>query len=119
MRIISIFWLISCVTPEQIRVFRKSKGLTQTALGALCGVGKASVSDWESGKSRPSGAARLLLAEYMSGHRCILPLTEQEERLLDENVRKGNFASREDFLAACLIHLIKHGGFDRPPRSGR
>ena|GEM_PF-3189661 len=100
------------MTPAEIKTFRKSKGLTQSDLGRLCGVGKRSVSDWEAGKNKPSGGARLLLEEYMTGARCLVPLSADEEKLLDENVRKGGFASREAFLAASLIYLIKHGGFE-------
>jgi len=48
----------------------------------------------------------------MTGARCLVPLSADEEKLLDENVRKGGFASREAFLAASLIYLIKHGGFE-------
>ncbi len=99
------------MTPEKIRAFRKSKHLTQTELGELCGVTKASVSGWEIGRTQPSGAALRLLKEYMLGQRCILPLTAGEEALLDEAVRKGNYADREAFLSASLLHLIKHGKF--------
>lgn len=95
--------------PHQIRAFRKQKGLNQEALGALCGVGKSTVSEWESGKSRPSGSAAILLRDYLSGTRCLVPLTSKEERLLDEAVERGGFAGREEFLAACLVHLIRHG----------
>ncbi len=99
------------MTPEKIHAFRKSKKLTQSELGELCGVKKMSVSSWETGRTQPSGAARRLLEEYMLGQRCILPLTAGEEALLDEAVRKGDYADREAFLSASLLHLIKHGKF--------
>lgn len=102
------------MTPAEIKAFRKSKGISQEELGRLCGVGKSAVSQWESGSTEPAGAARLLLDDYVSGRRSIVPLTAQEERLLDENVQRGNFPSREDFLAASLIHLIRNGTFDVP-----
>ena len=104
------------MTPHDIKAFRKRKGLSQSELGDLCGVGKSAVSQWESGNSEPTGGARKLLEDYISGARCIVPLTEQEERLLDENVQRGNFGSREDFLTSSLVHLIRHGSFDLPLR---
>ena len=104
-------------TPEEIKAFRKRKGLSQLEFGKLCGVGKSAVSQWESGTTEPTGGALVLLQDYMSGNRCIVPLTDQEERLLNENVQKGNFASREDFLSASLVHLIRHGNFDVPTRN--
>ena len=106
------------MAPEEIKAFRKRKGLSQEELGKLCGVGKSAISQWESGNTEPTGGARLLLEDYVSGRRCIVPLTEQEERLLDENVQRGNFSSREDFLAASLVHLIRHGRFEVPLQPG-
>lgn len=103
------------VEAQDIRDFRKHKGLSQEALGQLCGVKKSTVSEWESGKSRPSGSAAILLGDYLSGKRCLVPLTSKEERLLDEAVQRGGFNGREDFLAACLMHLIRHGGIDNVP----
>lgn len=100
--------------PEEIRSFRKQKGLSQEAFGELCGVRKSTVSEWESGKSKPSGSAAILLEEYLSGNRCLVPLTTREERILDEAVQRGNFSSREEFLVACLTHLIRNGDIDSP-----
>lgn len=97
------------MNPDHIRSFRKQKGLSQEALGELCGVRKSTVSEWESGKSNPSGSAAILLGEYLSGTRALVPLTTAEERLLDEAVQRGNFSNREEFLAACLMHLIRNG----------
>lgn len=106
-------------TPEAIKAFRKRKGLTQIELGKLCGVGKSAVCLWESGESAPSGAAKLLLEDFLSGRRCIVPLTEQEERLLDEGVKRGNFADRADYLACAVGHLIMHGSFAVSPTIGQ
>lgn len=39
---------------ERIRMFRRQKGLTQTELGIILGVGQRAVSFWESGVSHPS-----------------------------------------------------------------
>ena len=97
------------MNPDHIRSFRKQKRLSQEALGELCGVRKSTVSEWESGKSKPSGSAALLLTEYIEGTRSLVPLTTAEERLLDEAVQRGNFSNREEFLAACLMHLIRNG----------
>ena len=105
------------MTPDEIKTFRKSKGLSQEELGKLCGVGKSAVSLWESGGNVPAGSAKVLLEEFMNGTRCILPLTQAEEQLLDRNVHEGNFATREDFLAASLVHLLRHGGFDVPTKT--
>jgi transcriptional regulator with XRE-family HTH domain len=114
----SIFLLgFSAMTPDEIKRFRKSKGLSQEELGKLCGVGKSAVSLWESGGNVPAGSAKVLLEEFMGGTRCIVPLTQAEEQLLDRNVHEGNFVSREDFLAASLVHLLRHGGFDVPTKT--
>ncbi len=104
------------MTPEEIRRFRKAKALSQEELGRLCGVTKSAVSQWEKGVNGPTGSALILLEEFLSGTRCIVPLTQQEEKLLDQNVQQGNFATREDFLAASLVHLLRHGSFDVPVR---
>jgi transcriptional regulator with XRE-family HTH domain len=100
---------------KAIKAFRKQKGLNQEQLGKLCGVRKSTVSEWESGKARPSGSAALLLETYVSGDRCVVPLTDKEERLLDEGVQRGNFKNREEFLATCLVHLIREGDLPRVP----
>jgi DNA-binding XRE family transcriptional regulator len=39
---------------ERIRNARKSRGMTQAELGAALSVGKATVSNWESGRTMPS-----------------------------------------------------------------
>jgi transcriptional regulator with XRE-family HTH domain len=98
------------ISPQEIRRFRKLNGLSQDELGRRCGVRKSSVSEWELGKSSPSGAAALLLEGYLRDERNPLPLTKRQELLLDEAVRRGSFDSREEFLAACLSLLIRNNG---------
>lgn len=57
------------MSPAEISAFRKLKGLSQTELGKLCGVGNSAISQWESGATQPTGPAKKLLQEYMSGQR--------------------------------------------------
>lgn len=92
---------------RRIRHFRKRHGLTQEELGRLCGVNPSSVGRWESGQAVPEGATWLLLRGLLDGSRNFRPLTRPEERLLDEAVVRGGFATRESFLSACLLDLLK------------
>ena len=51
------------MSPNEILVLRKELGWTQADLGDAVGVGKASVSLWESGAQTPSGSAEILLGQ--------------------------------------------------------
>lgn len=104
------------MSPSEIKDFRKRKGLTQEELGKLCGVGKSSVSQWESGTTDPSGSARVILEEFLSGIRAIIPLTPLEDRLLDELVERHGVANREDLLKKLVLEAI---ATNPPPKSGR
>lgn len=43
----------------------------------------------------------------MNGQIAIIPLTQLEEKLLDEAVSRGRFASRHDYLASALLEVIR------------
>lgn len=49
------------MTAEEVRALRKSLGATQGDLAKAVGVRRATVSDWETGKSEPFGAALKML----------------------------------------------------------
>jgi len=49
------------MTPKQIKVLRIKLGLSQQAFSNRLGVGVATVSRWETGKTRPSPMAIKLL----------------------------------------------------------
>ena len=91
---------------EKIRAFRASKGLTQEELGKLCGVGKSSVSQWESGVTEPSGPSRVILEDYLSGDRALIPLTPLEEKLLNELLERSGLESREELLKKLVLDAI-------------
>lgn len=50
------------MTPVEIRDLRQRLGLTQRALGELCGVKRITVEKWERGEYRPSGPSLLHLS---------------------------------------------------------
>lgn len=49
------------LSPDKIEEYRKKKGLTQQAFASALGVRVATVSDWEAGKVRPTGTAKIVL----------------------------------------------------------
>lgn len=97
--------------PNEIKELRAEKKLSMEALGTLCGVTKATVSRWEKGDRNPSGAALLRLKELSRGDIVPVTFTDLELKLLDENVRKGGFRNREDYLTSSLKHMIQYGSF--------
>jgi transcriptional regulator with XRE-family HTH domain len=104
---------------ESIKALRLEKKMTQSQLGDICGVEKASVSKWEKGKNRPSGAALKILKSLAIGDLVISRVSDLELKLLDENVRAGAFTTREEYLTVSLKHLLLHGKFlTLPPRGG-
>lgn len=48
--------------PRSFHEARKRRGLSHERLASLIGASRVSISQWESGKHRPSGAARSMLA---------------------------------------------------------
>lgn len=95
------------VNPEQIQAWREAKGIDRKSLAALTNVSPATVANWELGRNQPHGAARDRLEKMMSGEVSVMPLTPQEERLLDELVARGGFENREAFLTQKLLEAIK------------
>lgn len=106
------------IAPEEIKRFRQRHGLTQHQLGRLCGVSQSAVVRWESLAGVASDSTAILLQELLDGTRNLTPLTAAEERLLNEIVARGNFRSREAFLNACLIELLKEREIAAAFRSG-
>ena len=68
---------------RRLRMARRSKGLSQVALGDLIGASQATVADWETGKTRPRHETlkRLLLALDLS----LLELMPDMPRTVSEN----------------------------------
>lgn len=68
---------------RRLRMARRSKGLSQVALGDLIGASQATVADWETGKTRPRHETlkRLLLALDLS----LLELMPDMPRTASEN----------------------------------
>jgi transcriptional regulator with XRE-family HTH domain len=90
-----------------LRVWRKRKGLRREDVAAACHVSAAAVHNWESGRSNPHSAVLPILEKLISGQIAVIPLTAVEERLLDESVQRGEFDSREEFLATALTEVIR------------
>jgi transcriptional regulator with XRE-family HTH domain len=53
----------------RIRELRKAKGLTLQQLADVFGISRASVSEWESGRSKPDGGRLLKLADVLDERR--------------------------------------------------
>lgn len=49
---------------ERIRDLRKANDLTQTEFGKLFGIGKTTVSSWETGNSSPSDEIKMLICKH-------------------------------------------------------
>lgn len=56
------------MTAADIRAIRRALSLSTTALAELVGVSRRTVEDWEQGRFRPSGPARILLSKLMEDH---------------------------------------------------
>lgn len=52
--------------PERIKELRKAANLTQQELGALFGVAKNTVSQYESGRSTPNDEIKIAMANYFN-----------------------------------------------------
>lgn len=57
---------------QEIRYYRKKKGLTQTAFGALFGMSKQAVYSWETGLYSPDISVLLKMADFFQIPSCIL-----------------------------------------------
>lgn len=57
---------------QVIRYYRKKKGLTQTAFGALFGMSKQAVYSWETGLYSPDISVLLKMADFFQIPICIL-----------------------------------------------
>ena len=52
--------------PDRLKELRKSKKLTQTELGKILGVGKTTISMYETNNSTPNDEIKLKIAEYFN-----------------------------------------------------
>jgi len=48
---------------------RTELGLSQAQLAELLGIDQSSISNWETGKTKPSGPSRMLLQRLLAEHR--------------------------------------------------
>lgn len=55
-------------TPEDFISARKSLGLNQPAFADAVGVDQGTISKWETGKAKPSGPAKKLIARMLDDH---------------------------------------------------
>lgn len=90
-----------------LRAWRKRKGLRREDIATACHVSAMAVYNWESGRSNPHPAVLPTLERLMSGQIAVVPLTQVEEDILDEAVKRGQFESREAYLAASLTEVIR------------
>jgi transcriptional regulator with XRE-family HTH domain len=107
------------IRPEEVRRFRRERRLSQQRLGQLCGVAQSTVFRWEAGEP-PSGPAAIVLRQLLTPETTkagdgngsgnpVPTLTAAEDRLFNELIQRGNFPSRQDYLAAALTQLILQG----------
>ncbi|MBS5982331.1 helix-turn-helix domain-containing protein [Clostridium butyricum] len=52
--------------PDRLKQLRKSNNLTQTELGKILGVGKTTISMYETNNSTPNDEIKLKIAEYFN-----------------------------------------------------
>lgn len=79
---------------------RKARGITQETLGFEVGVGKATVSKWETGRSEPTLRQLVLLAEFLgrdANYFLLFDTDLSEMRILPDTHRVLN-ADEEKFL---------------------
>ena len=57
---------------QEIRYYRKKKGLTQTEFGALFGMSKQAIYSWETGLYSPDISVLLKMSDYFQIPICIL-----------------------------------------------
>lgn len=81
--------------------------MSREDLAGLCSVSYAAVANWELDRNSPHGAALERLKVLMEGQVAVIPLTQLEEKILDEAVNRGRFESREAYLAAGLTEVIR------------
>jgi transcriptional regulator with XRE-family HTH domain len=105
------------MTGTEIRQWRERKGLTREDLAKECSVSAATVANWELGRNQPHGAAAEKLNRLVAGMESVFPLTAQEERLLREIMARTGYATREEFLTAKLVEVIKRAETAPPPKS--
>ncbi len=95
------------MTGKEIRDWRESRQMSREDLAGLCSVSYAAVANWELDRNSPHGAALERLNVLMEGQFAVIPLTQLEEKILDEAVNRGRFESREAYLAAGLTEVIR------------
>ncbi len=95
------------MTGKEIRDWRESRQMSREDLAGLCSVSYAAVANWELDRNSPHGAALERLKVLMEGQVAVIPLTQLEEKILDEAVNRGRFESREAYLAAGLTEVIR------------
>lgn len=81
--------------------------MTQAELGALCGVQKSSVSQWESGATVPSGKAKMELEKLLNGDEAVMPLTPVEQRLMAQLLHVRKAKDRTKLLEALLLESLR------------
>lgn len=92
---------------KALRAWRKQKGLRREDVADACHVSAMAVYNWESGRSNPHPAVLPNLERLINGEIAVIPLTQLEEKILDEAVNRGRFESREAYLAAGLTEVIR------------
>lgn len=102
------------MTGKEIREWRERRQISREDLARLCSVSYAAVANWELDRNSPHGAALERLKVLMDGQVAIVPLTQLEEKILDEAVERGRFESREAYLAAGLTEVIRGNLSGRP-----
>ena len=93
----------SLINPQEIKIARTNKGLTQEELAKLVGVDRVTVARWETGVMKPSGESLLKLQK-------VLELSSQQPSFLPKSL--------DDAVDAFLLYL-KHKGIKNTSRYRR
>lgn len=59
------YYLGMIATPQKIRKIRESLGVSRVDFGAMLGVNRAAVGHWETGRSKPTRSAQMLLEQLV------------------------------------------------------
>jgi len=72
--------------PETLRLCRRLHGFTQTELGAVLGVDKQTVSNWETGRTRPFPTLKTRVLSRLAD---LTQPARQKRRILDRIMDHG------------------------------
>lgn len=95
---------------QEIRYYRKKKGLTQTEFGALFGMSKQAVYSWETGLYSPDISVLLRMADFFQIPICILVgrpgMFYQDDKETESDCQYCASISEKDSRIIRAIHAL-------------